>query len=185
MRISALATALTTALLVASVGTVAWPDAKADRDFKLASAHLEKGRGELGRVRSLDTNARRLDALDRAIYFLRRARTVTSAAIAKGPPAPFADLQKAVESELLRALNEETMIYLGRKSLSLAAARNAAALALAPRDRDALYWATRIESARNRDVFETFDGSVAIDRVRARRAAMGVPLRDRGIGNRR
>lgn len=171
------------AFVLGTAGAFALPEPgpNRDRDMKLAQAHYEKGRAELGKVPALGTNARRLATLDRALYFLRRSRSVAM----KAADPYFNDLTARVERDLVRALDRETEIYYERSSLSLARARNSEALALDPQDGPARNFAVMINAAENVDVADKYPGSVADRRIRDRRAAAGVPLRERGVGRRR
>jgi hypothetical protein len=86
---------------------------------------------------------------------------------------------------LVRALDDEAEIYYRRKSLSLADKRVDEALGIQRDDPRARNLAAMIAAAKSTDVYDGNVGAVAVDRIRARRIAAGIPLRDRGIGNRR
>ncbi len=168
-------------LVVLAAAAPAETTGKAARDFARTQAHLEKGRMTLAKLEEAVSDAPRLQILDRALYFLRRARAL---AIANAEPE-FRAVEAEITPLLVDTLNRQTAIYYGRKSLPLAKKRNAEALALAPKDKPALALAAAIEKADKEDIYESVTGLVAIDRVRARRLAMGVPLRDRGLARRR
>jgi hypothetical protein len=169
-------------LLVTAAATiaVAMPDTAAERARKSATAHLEKGRELLADVAKLDTNAARLQSLDRALYFLRRSRTLLTGREGEA----FDSLRADVSRDLVRALLDQAEIYYVRKSLSLAQKRAKEALAIDSEERRALELTKRIDTAKNTDIYEG-KGTVAIQRIRERRAAAGLPLRDRGISTRR
>ncbi len=126
--------------------------------------HPAHDQGEIERFRKAKSNAQRLRAVRKARYYFKRAQATP---------------------ELVRALNLETGVYYSRKSLSLAKKRNAAALKLAPKDKHALRLRDAIEKAAKKDIYESVDGIVSVNRVRSRRLAAGVPLRDRGVARRR
>ncbi len=128
--------------------------------------YLELGRTRLKRFDKAKSNATRLRHLRAARYYFTRAR-------------------KAGQADLVRTLNREGGIYYARKSLSLAEKRNASALKLAPGDPTALRLQAAIRKAKKSDIYESVDGLVGINRVRARRLRSGVPLRDRGRARRR
>ncbi len=159
---------------------LAVPDESAKRSLAIATANLEKGDVLLAEVSALKTNASRLATLDRALYFLRRARKVAVA----GEPQ-FERIRGDASRSVVRALGDEAEIYYQRKSLSLAQKRAAEALAIDPADSRARNLIGRIEAAKSTDIHSNDMGSTAIGRIRERRAAAGIPLRDRGIGSRR
>jgi hypothetical protein len=171
-----------TAALVAflSLAALGWagPDAAQERQLKAANAYLEKGREQLERTAKLETNASRLDALDRALYLLKRARSTA------GTAAELAEFRDSVDTETVRALDDQAEIYYARKSLTLAAKRTQEAMAIRPDDARAKQMADLIERAKSTDVWSNV-GTVAARRIDQRRFAAGVPLRDRGFITRR
>ncbi|MDH3590686.1 MAG: hypothetical protein OER88_02320 [Planctomycetota bacterium] len=127
--------------------------------------YLELGRKRMAKLAKAKTNATKLSHIRAARYYFKRAK-------------------KAGAADLVKALNSETAIYYWRKSLSLATKRNEEALKISPKDKTALRWRAAIEKAREKDIYEDA-GTTAIQRVRARRARNGVPLRNRGRARRR
>lgn len=169
------------ALLSASV--FAWagpPDSATDRTFKLAETHLLKGNDQLQRVSQEKTNAARIDVLDRAIYFFRRARTVA----ANQAEPRFAELRSGTDARLVRALDDQAEIYYARKSLWLAEKRVKESLSILPNDPRSAALLEKITTAKNTDVYDQY-GNVPLHQIRNRRFGTGVPLRDRGPGLRR
>ena len=146
-----------TAVVILLLAAVVAAGAKEDRYKGLGERQLE-------RFQKAKSNAQRLRAVRKACYYFKRAKATP---------------------ERVRALNLETGVYYSRKSLSLAKKRNAAALKLAPKDKDALRLRDAIEKAAKKDIYESVNGIVSVNRVRSRRLAAGVPLRDRGVARRR
>ena len=157
------------------------PPTESERLFRLASTRLEQGEHEMSRVRALSTNSAKLQALDRAIVRLRQAR----AAAWSGTGSTFEALRDYSFAGLVRAYDGEAEIYFARKSLSLASERNQQALDLDPNDSRALNLAVMIRAAQEADVYDVNQGQKALDRIRARRAEAGMPLRPRGVATRR
>lgn len=178
---------LAAASLVFCAATFAWPESASDRNVKLATARLEKGRGLLGSVSSKDSNASRLATLDRAIYFLREGRQVT----VKEKGDAFVGLQKEIDANLVRSLVSEAEIYFERTSVPKAKQRVEEALTIDPRNPRALDLSAMItasESASSYSGSRVPAGRETQEqrRIRERRAANGVTLRDRGgFGNAR
>lgn len=174
-------------LICAAASSPTWASqppviSKADaRRLESAASNLEKGRRELTRVARADTNSERLYALDRALLFLRRARTTAL----KSNALPYMNLRENVDDDLVAALNAQTEIYYGRKSLNLAEKRNTEAISVDPRDPQARIYTDLIAEAKSTDIYTEYQGSVAVNRIRDRRADVGLPLRDRGIATRR
>jgi hypothetical protein len=156
-------------------------DPAQDRITAQAAANLDKGRNVLAEDRTDHTNAVRLQTLDRALYFLRRSRSLAVA----GRSGRLDDVRTDASRSLVRALDDEAEIYYRRKSLSLADKRVDEALGIQRDDPRARNLAAMIAAAKSTDVYDGNVGAVAVDRIRARRIAAGIPLRDRGIGNRR
>ncbi len=133
---------------------------------KREDRYLTLGRVQFARFQKATSNADRLKRLRKARVFFKKAKAGGVA-------------------DLVKTLNHETGVYYIRKSLSLAQKRNAAALKLAPKDKTALRLRAAIAKAKKKDIYESVDGIVGINRVRARRLATGVPLRNRGRSRRR
>jgi hypothetical protein len=168
-----------TALAAASFA--AEPPTASDRLLKLATTRLEQGEREMSRARKLTTNSAKLDAWDRAIVRLRQARETAW----KGTGASFEEVQKFAYAGLVRSLTAEAEIYFAKKSLPLAKKRNDAALDLDPNDARARNLAVMIRDAEEADIYDVHQGATAVNRIRDRRAAVGLPLRDRGVSTRR
>jgi len=171
-------------VLCAAAGSVTWAaadDTTTDRTMKLVAANLEKGQELLNQARKEKTNGAKLDALDRALYFLRRAHSTTP----KGEADASGVLRRDVDATLVRALDDQAEIYYARKSLSLAKKRDQEALAIDRQDARARVLADLIYQVESTDIFTAYQGTIAIQRIRDRRAAVGMPLRDRGLTGRR
>lgn len=168
------------ALLAVSSFASATPDPAAERRLASATISLEKGDRLLGEATKVKTNAGRLNALDRSLYFLRRARTLAPAGESR-----FATVRTSASTSVVQALGDQAEIYYQRKSLSLATKRVDEILAIDANDPRARNLAGMIASAKSTDVYAGGVGTVAIQRIRERRAAAGIPLRDRGLGGRR
>jgi len=170
-------------LLCAAAGSATWAaaDDTTDRTMKLMEANLGKGQELLSEARKEKTNGAKLDALDRALYFLRRAHSTSP----KGEADASAVLRRDVDATLVRALDDQAEIYYARKSLSLAKKRDQEALAIDRQDARARVLADLIYQAESTDIFTAYQGTIAIQRIRDRRAAVGIPLRDRGLTGRR
>lgn len=165
------------------VGGAAWsaPDTAADRAMKRATADLEKGDEQLSKVSKLKSNAEKLQVLDRALYFLRKAHGV----VPQGEEEAVVTLRARVAKSLVRALDDAAEIYYVRKSLTLAQKRNEEARAINSQDPRAHTLSEKIAEAKETDIYELITGETAIQRIRDRRAQMGLPLRDRGPATRR
>jgi len=169
-------------LILAVVALPALAGAKdAERQAKRIRAHLKRGEQKLALVPELQKNAARLRTLDRSLYYLRKARTIS----AKQKGAEFSALTEKVNPVLVRALVDQASIYYARTSLKMADKRVDEALSIVPEDASALRLKKAIRVARETDIYEQFQGTAAINRIRARRAAAGIPLRDRGAARRR
>jgi len=155
---------------------------KADeRRLQPGKENFEKGRKELARVAEATTRSRKLYALDRAATFLRRARTTAL----KSDAPPYLHLRANVDEALVDALNGQTEIYIARSSLRQAEKRNTEALSIAPRDLQARIYTDLITEAKSSDLWTDYQGTIAIERIRDRRADFGLPIRDRGVSRRR
>src|SRR5262252_3288077 len=176
-------TTLLGACVVAASAAAAFaaPSTENARIFKLASTRLEQGEHEMTRARAFTTSSAKLQALDRAIVRLSQART--AAWTGDGPT--FDALREFSFHDLVRAYETEAEIYFERKSLPLAQERNTQALSLDPTDSRALNLDVMIRAAKEQDIYDVNNGATQVDRIRDRRAAMGLPLRDRGISLRR
>lgn len=168
-------------LSAAATFALAGPDQSAERALKAASASLEKGTDLLAASSKDRSNAARLDTLDRSLYFLRRARKQASG----GAGASFDTVRADASQSLVHALDDQTEIYYRRKSLPMAQRRIDEALAIDPSDARARNLNTLVAAAQSSDVYSDNIGTVAYQRIHGRRAAIGVPLRDRGPGMRR
>ncbi len=168
-------------LILVAVAPPALAGAKEDeRQAKRVRAHLARGEQQLAKVPGLKKNSTRLKTLNRTLYFLRKARKIST----KEKGEQFSALTEKVNPVLVRALVDQGSIYYTRKSLKLADKRVDEALSIVPDDSRALRLKKAIRVARETDLYDQFDGTVGISRIRDRRAA-GVPLRDRGVSRRR
>jgi len=156
-------------------------DTAAERLLKDATVHLQKGEHELDRERRFVTPAGRLEVLGRAIRFLRQAQLETD----KGTGEMFESVRVDVRRDLVRALDRQAAIFFERRSLTNAKDSTAAALELDPQDSWALNLSAMIQDAESTDIYEKYQGTAAVTRIRERRAASGLPLRDRGVSQRR
>jgi len=109
-------------------------------------AHLAKGEKALLAARGVE-GTKALRALEAAKPHFKRARALAAKGLEGAPGA--AALEKAhltATQQLVRILNAETMIYLGRGALPLAKKRNGEALKLLPADARAKALADAIEN---------------------------------------
>ena len=164
-----------------AAATSAAPPTKTDQQLKLASTRLEQGEREMSKARASKTTAGKLQAWDRAITRLREARTASW----QGTGASFEEIQKYSYAGLVRSLTAQAEIYFERKSLPLAKKRNNEALSLDPSDARAQNLAVMITAAEEEDIYDVHQGAGVVNRIRDRRAAAGLPLRDRGVSTRR
>jgi len=104
---------------------------------------------------------------------------------AKGRTDAFLAVRRQINADLVAAFVAESEIHYNRGSLPLAKKRAADALELDPQDSRALNLMVMIRAAETTDIYTRYQGSAAIDRIRARRAAAGMPLRDRGAARNR
>jgi hypothetical protein len=169
------------ALVLAAVATfaLAGPDEDLKRTLAQSAANLEKGEALLAETSKPGTKAERLQTLDRALYFLRRARTLAVV----GQPL-FDTVRADASRSVVRALDDEADIYYSRSSLSMAGKRVQEALAIDPTDTRTRTLADKIEAAKSSDLYGEDVGGIELQRIRERRR-IAVPLRDRGIGRRR
>jgi hypothetical protein len=169
--------------LLLAVASAAWaaPASASDRALANANAHLDKGLAQLVSVRSTDNKAMRLQTLDRAIWFLRQSL----ADVKRESGAEFTELRRGASQALVRALDAEADIHWQRKSLALATNRAVDALTIDSSDAFAWNILDMVADWKATDVYTNASGQAAIDRIRGRRAAAGLPLRDRGVATRR
>lgn len=160
--------------LLFAVATAAEPD----RSLARAQAYAKRGTEALEAAHRAKTTGQRLQALERAGFFLRRADGLAA-------KTPDLGLQSRVRTSLVEAVVQAGGAYYERKSLPRAKQSAEEALKLDPKNPKATALLAAIEKAEEEDIFESVDGVVAIDRVRARRLAAGAPLRDRGLARRR
>jgi hypothetical protein len=153
-------------------------DTPADRTLALARAYLKRGLEAVEAANSARTAGQRLHALARADFLLGRADGLAAKAGDLG-------LESRARVALIDARIRKAAAYYERKSLPSAKETVLQALALDPSNAAAKALLAAIEKAEDEDVFDSVDGVVGIDRVKARRLAAGVPLRDRGVARRR
>lgn len=157
-------------LLVAAVASA---DAAQDRTLALAKAYAKRGADAADAARAAKTTGQRLHAFRRAEFLLRRANDLAA-------KTPDLGLQSRVHVSLVETNIQMAGAYYERKSLPSARRSVEAALKLDPDSVKARALLAAIERAEDEDIFDSVDGVVAIDRVKARRLAAGAPLRDRG-----
>jgi hypothetical protein len=153
--------------------------AEGDRAAARAEAHLKRGREAVARLAEAKSNAQKLHALERARHFLERAE-----AIAAKDAVPE-HLRAEIRADLVGVLIRTAAVHYERKSLRRARETVTRALKLDPLNAKAKALLAAIHRAEEEDIFDSVDGIVGIDRVRARRLAVGAPLRDRGRARRR
>jgi hypothetical protein len=164
---------------VAATFASATPDQDLRRTLAQSAANMEKGDSLLAETSKLHTNAERLQTLDRALYFLRRARTLAVV----GDPQ-FDKVRTDASQSTIRALDDEADIYYWRSSLTMAGKRVQEALAIDPTDTRSRALGDKIAAANASDLYEDV-GGIELQRIRERRRITGIPLRDRGVGRRR
>jgi hypothetical protein len=149
-----------------------------DRTLLRAQAYAKRGSEALDAARAARTSGQRLAALGRAEFLLRRADELAARTEDLG-------LQSRVRVALIDAMVRRAGAYYERTSLPQAKQQILAALALEPSHALGKALLAAIKRAEEEDTFDSVDGIVAIDRIRARRLAAGAPLRDRGVSRRR
>jgi hypothetical protein len=166
----------TLGLLVLAAAVAA--DVPADRTLALAKAYLKRGQEAADSAREAKSTGQRLHALTRADFFLSRADQLAAKTDDLG-------LQSRARVSLVDARVRKAAVLYERKSLPQAKETVLSALKLDPENAAAKALLAAIEKAEEDDLFDSVDGLVAIDRVKARRLAAGAPLRDRGAARRR
>jgi len=162
--------------LLALIALVA-AGAEPDRTTARAEAHLKRGQQALDAAKAAK-GAGRFHAFGRAVYFLGQSNELAT-------KAGNAKLLGEARKGLVDALIGRGAAYYERKSLPSAKADVLRALQLDPKSARAQALLAAIRKAEDEDIFESVEGVVGIDRVRERRLAAGVPLRDRGVARRR
>jgi len=159
-------------LLLASAGL-------ADTGSKI-DGNLAKGEKALEATRDVK-GTKLLRALEAAKPHFKRARALAARGL-EGAPGDEA-LAKAhadATRRLVAILNAETVIYLDRGALSLAAKRNAEALALLPKDVRAKMLEDEVKDAEPDEIDASLvDKILKGDDAFARVGSLGVVLRDR------
>src|SRR5262245_36266437 len=172
---------LASALVLAAAAFAPAAETQAERDLKSVTNQLAKAERILGRAPSYERTAAQLYAYDQAVVLLTNARR--TAAHWSGPA--FESVWDDAAYALVRAYDAQTQIYLDRGSLPSARKQNEAALAVDPLDVRARNLKVMIEAAEYTDILYKNTGGVALDRIVERRAAAGMPLRERGVPVRR
>lgn len=153
-------------------------DAPPDRTLALAQAYLKRGLDAVEAANVAKTAGQRLLALTRADFLLGRADGLAEKTGDLG-------LQSRARVALIDARIRKAAAYYERKSLPSAKETVLEALALDPSNVKGKALLDAIKRALEEDIFDSVDGVVGIDRVKARRLAAGAPLRDRGLARRR
>jgi hypothetical protein len=153
----------------------------AESDMKFATTHVEQAEHQMTRLRVMTTPASRLAVLDRTIELLQLAWSDASGR----QTDKFIAVRRRINADLVTSFVTESEIHFKRGSLPLAKGRALDALELDPDDSRALNLIVMIRDAETTDVYDKNQGAAAIDRIRARRAAAGIPLRDRGAARNR
>ena len=159
----------------------AFADTQTDRDLKTVTNQLERAERILSRAPQYDRTAAQLYAYDQAATLFTSARRTA----ARWASPAFKSVWNDAAYGLVTAYVGQATIYFDRGSLESAKKHNDAALAIDPTDGRARNLSVMIEEAEEMDFFDKTQGQVAIDRIRNRRAGLGMPLRDRGVSTRR
>ncbi len=152
-----------------------------------ANKYLKQGERIVDSAKKVDRDAERIRVLRRSRWYFRRSRTLAGDALARADVTlrtRILKTQRAATRALVGVLDDEAAYLIGRGSYAGARKRLAEALKLIPghpRSRGLLRLAEDAESV---DIYERNDGTAAIRRIRARRAAIGAPLRNRGRARR-
>jgi hypothetical protein len=155
-------------------------------DAPKPDAYLAKGEKALEAARDVK-GTKLLRALEAAKPHYRRARAAAARGW-KGAPGDEAltNALAAATKRLVGILNAETVIYLDRGNLSLAAKRNAEALALLPKDVRAKVLEGEVKDPEPKDEDASLvDSILRGDRAFARAGSLGARLRDRQGANQR
>lgn len=155
---------------------------KTPRHVRRARAYVKRGRQELERAQKKESNAQKLKTLDRALLYLRRARSFSD--LSKHPE--LAGLEAEATTLLVTGLNRQARIYLDRKSLPLARKRVREALAANTMDPTAIELKKAVDAAEDgEDYFAGRETSGVEQRTRARRFRSSVPTTGRAAGRSR
>ena len=154
-------------------------DKAGEKVLKNVSAHLTRGQEQLDKEAKQTKNASKLRTLDRALYFYGRADKLSRAR----KEAEFAEPLKKARAKQVETLNRQALIHFARKSLARSEAKVKAVLKIDPKNALAKATQRLIDEERKGDIYDG-QGDAAIDRIRARRRAAGLPLRDRGRARR-
>jgi tetratricopeptide (TPR) repeat protein len=168
-------------VLAASSAALAESPKATAKARKAVAFRVASGDRQLDRARAAGSTASRLDAYDDAI---REFRTARRAALARKTD-DFGPLRLSAERGLVRAFSAEAEIYWRRGSLKLARERVTSALDIDANDARSQNLALLIESGETADPFTIDEGAVAVERLRQRRADVGLPFRERAGTNRR
>jgi len=144
-----------------------------------ARAYVKRGRQELERADKQETRTSELLVRDRALVFLRRARTF--AEVGKHPE--LRKLDDEARGLLVTGLSKQARVYLARKSLPLAGKRVKEALLLDPKDATALELMRAVDAAEDgHDHYTSLEESNVEQRTRMRRYRSAVPMTGRAAG---
>lgn len=172
---------LGSALVLAAAAFAPAAETQADRDLKTVTNQLARAERIVSRAPSYERKAAQLYAYDQAAALFIAARR--GAAHWSGPA--FEAVWDDAGTGLVRAYVAQAEIYFDRGSLTSARRQNEAALAIDATDGRARNLKVMIEAAEETDIWDKNNGGVAIDRISERRAAAGLPLRERGAATRR
>ena len=180
MRIATIMTTLMVFVLLLAGPARADLDKAGERVLKNVQAHLTKGQEQLDKEAKQKRNSLKLRTLDRALYFYGRAEKLAD----KRSEAEFEAPKTSARAKRVEALNRQSRIYFERKSLEKAEDKAKAVLEIDKNNALAKATLALIQKERDEDIFDDL-GNTAIDRVKARRRAAGIPIRDRGRARRR
>lgn len=168
---------LASAFVLAAAAAPALAETQADRDLTGATRQLEKGEHILSLAAAYERPAAKLYAYEQAAEtFVQSRRT---AAHWSGPA--FESVWNDASAGLVRAYDGQAEVYYDRGSLTLARRQNAAALEIDATDDRARNLKVMIEAAEQKDILDKANGQTALTRITERRAAAGMPLRERGV----
>jgi hypothetical protein len=169
------------ALVLAAAAYAPAAETQADRDLNTVTNQLARAERIMTRASAYDRKAAQLYAYDQAAQMFIGARR--TAAHWSGPA--FESVWDDAGTGLVRAYDAQAEIYYYRGSLPSARRLNQAALEIDAQDARARNLSVMIQAAEETDIFDKVQGTVAVDRIVERRAAAGMPLRDRGVSTRR
>lgn len=168
-------------LVLLLAATTAHATEESKRADARARGYLRAGVTLVSAAHRESSPSRKLQLADRALAKLHRAHAV----LKLERTIRSDELERAVETSLISALNVKTWVKLQRGALESAKRLNEAALAYKTPNVVALRLRVAIQKALLRDVYEEIQGQHAINRLRSRHGEIGSALRDRGLARRR